>query len=1125
MIIRHEINILTGTLVHTSTSSSTAASEIATIDKPNFSGSVTGFLEIVYTNTSTNTATVQIIGGGANQVTLAASQATFAVAQSTPGTFSNSFGRIQVNQLASAGTVTIKSAKFIVLQDTGSDPLTATQQQYEIGNRETAKVNTAVAALTLPKYWKYNSANFDGTKTFYAEITWQYTGTGNGTVKLQTSSNLTTPSWSDVVTIVSAGTAASATTVRSTSFTPVDGNIYRIVTNNSSSMGSLSIYNAKIIVQQTDATEITKFEEQYLLANTALAAGTALQTFLTKWDSAEWDGVTNTYVHQVEASDGNTSTVEVETAAGVQVANSVVSSPDNIGDSNFIDRNLTQNSGGTTLALDSAAEFVAQSFTGNGQALKSVILKLSKNNSPTGNITVKIYAHSGTFGTSSIPTGSVLATSDNFDVSTLPAGAVETNVLFNFSGANQIVLTNTTKYCLVINYSAGTTAGNSLNIYANTSSVHGGNYATSPDGTTYTPNSSIDLYFIVIGTTNMTMPANGNLDVKATTNSGSLYASRIVVVVVKTVNTNQTAVPGVGVLTVTGFSPTINITQSVPTALGQLTLTGFAPILNSKILIGLGQLTLTGFEPTIAITSNQSVTTELGALTLTGFEPTIAITSNQSVTTELGALILAGFTPILKSNIDIGLGALIVTGFEPTIAITSNQSVTTGLGALIVAGFAPVLNNSTLIGLGQLTITGFEPTINITQSAQTLTGQLNIVGFEPTILISVVAAPGVGQLTLTGFAPVLNNSTLIGLGQLIITGFEPTINITQSATTGVGALTLVGFNPILNNSILVGLGTLIVTGFEPTVNITQSVIPGTGQLTLLGFASSLNAGIQTGSGNLIVTGYSPTVNITQSAAPGVGQLTITGFAPNLKSNINIGLGVLIITGLNPTVNITQSVTPGVGQIIVTGFEPTIANSNSQVAGTNTGQLIATGYISTVNITQSTAPGVGQLIVIGYEPSAGSSQSVQTLTGQLIITSFEPTVNVSQSALTSVGQLIITGFEPAPTSSAGVVVGTNTGEMIVTGYLPTVNITISVNTDIGELIIIGLPPTITIGSAFYEPSTGEIIISGYRPTISIAKNIIIKSYIDSELVVKSYIKSELKIKSEIDNHLTINCAST
>ena len=94
-----------------------------------------------------------------------------------------------------------------------------------------------------------------------------------------------------------------------------------------------------------------------------------------------------------------------------------------------------------------------KSFTSQGGTLDSVKFLLSKEGSPTGNAVAKVYAHTGTYGTSSLPTGVALATSDNFDVSTLTTGT--TLKTFTFSGANRITLVNETKYVVVLAYSGG----------------------------------------------------------------------------------------------------------------------------------------------------------------------------------------------------------------------------------------------------------------------------------------------------------------------------------------------------------------------------------------------------------------------------------------------------------------------------------------------------------------------------------------------------------------------------------------------------------------------------------------------------------------------------------------------
>lgn len=93
-------------------------------------------------------------------------------------------------------------------------------------------------------------------------------------------------------------------------------------------------------------------------------------------------------------------------------------------------------------------DFVGQSFTATDGILYSVRFYLKKNGTPTGSIFAYIYAHTGTFGTSSVPTGSALATSDAIDISTLSGtGALQE---FIFSGVNKISLSNGTKYVAVV---------------------------------------------------------------------------------------------------------------------------------------------------------------------------------------------------------------------------------------------------------------------------------------------------------------------------------------------------------------------------------------------------------------------------------------------------------------------------------------------------------------------------------------------------------------------------------------------------------------------------------------------------------------------------------------------------
>jgi hypothetical protein len=91
------------------------------------------------------------------------------------------------------------------------------------------------------------------------------------------------------------------------------------------------------------------------------------------------------------------------------------------------------------------------------------------NGNETGNIRVDIYAHSGVFGTSSKPTGSILASTDNYDVT----GLTTSYALFtlNFTGANKISLSANTAYVFVYKAIDIAGTGKRIRIGKDTSSV------------------------------------------------------------------------------------------------------------------------------------------------------------------------------------------------------------------------------------------------------------------------------------------------------------------------------------------------------------------------------------------------------------------------------------------------------------------------------------------------------------------------------------------------------------------------------------------------------------------------------------------------------------------------------
>lgn len=136
----------------------------------------------------------------------------------------------------------------------------------------------------------------------------------------------------------------------------------------------------------------------------------------------------------------------------------------------------------------------AQSFIGIQGVLETVKWLVGKGGSPTGSVYAKIYAHSGTYGTSSVPTGSALATSDAIDVATLSGTAL---VSFTFSGANRITFDVTTKYAVSIEYIGGSGANYLSTGHDTSSPSHSGN-SSSWNGAAWVAEVSKDRVFGVV---------------------------------------------------------------------------------------------------------------------------------------------------------------------------------------------------------------------------------------------------------------------------------------------------------------------------------------------------------------------------------------------------------------------------------------------------------------------------------------------------------------------------------------------------------------------------------------------------------------------------------------------------
>ena len=120
----------------------------------------------------------------------------------------------------------------------------------------------------------------------------------------------------------------------------------------------------------------------------------------------------------------------------------------------LIDSYSEANQNGTA-TLNDARTAVGQVFTPSVSAyIRSSKFYLSKENSPTGTIVAKLYAVTGTPGSTAVATGSPLAISVALDVSTLSPWPTLTLVTFNFT-PNGYLMTAGVPYAIVVEYSGG----------------------------------------------------------------------------------------------------------------------------------------------------------------------------------------------------------------------------------------------------------------------------------------------------------------------------------------------------------------------------------------------------------------------------------------------------------------------------------------------------------------------------------------------------------------------------------------------------------------------------------------------------------------------------------------------
>ena len=159
----------------------------------------------------------------------------------------------------------------------------------------------------------------------------------------------------------------------------------------------------------------------------------------------------------------------------------------------------------SSLTVPGSYSFTGHTLTNIGQiftapysgSLISCKFYLKKTGSPTGTAVAKLYAITGTVGTTAKPTGSALATSGTFDITTLTTSFV----LYPFSFTGSALVAGTS-YAIVIEYLLGTSPTDVIDVGSDSSSpTHSGNavyYAS--NAAAWFAIAGLDICFYVYGT-------------------------------------------------------------------------------------------------------------------------------------------------------------------------------------------------------------------------------------------------------------------------------------------------------------------------------------------------------------------------------------------------------------------------------------------------------------------------------------------------------------------------------------------------------------------------------------------------------------------------------------------------
>lgn len=172
--IRQEVNI-TDAYYYAAANTYSTSSEIVAITDNNYS-SPTYYFEVVASTTAATTASVSLVNATSS-----------AIVKTISITGGNTYQRYRSTSFLPNASTTVEykvvlnnenvgkgiiASRIVVLQDAAI--ISNTETQIEMGNNETY-TSMATSTFASPKYWYYDSTKWNGSPTFYAEVTYANT--------------------------------------------------------------------------------------------------------------------------------------------------------------------------------------------------------------------------------------------------------------------------------------------------------------------------------------------------------------------------------------------------------------------------------------------------------------------------------------------------------------------------------------------------------------------------------------------------------------------------------------------------------------------------------------------------------------------------------------------------------------------------------------------------------------------------------------------------------------------------------------------------------------------------------------------------------------------------------------